>query len=142
MSEILVNKLTGTSTAGSILVTGEGNSTTTNLQQGLAKAWINFDGTNTSNIRDSFNNSSLTDNGTGDYTVTHSSSMGNANYMASGFVSETGSTGVNDNILQLARSTNYSDVITSTFIRLNLCTVSPTATDRQVITAQVTGDLA
>ena len=37
MSEILVNKLTGTSTAGSIVVTGEGNSTTTNLQQGLAK---------------------------------------------------------------------------------------------------------
>jgi len=44
MSEILVNKLTGTSTAGSILVTGEGNSTTTNLQQGLCKMWIHFDG--------------------------------------------------------------------------------------------------
>ena len=42
MSEILVNKLTGTSTAGSILVTGEGNSTTTNLQQGLAKAVVNL----------------------------------------------------------------------------------------------------
>jgi hypothetical protein len=38
MSTILVNTLTGTSTAGSIAVTGEGNSTTTNLQQGLAKA--------------------------------------------------------------------------------------------------------
>ena len=34
MSTILVNTLTGTSTAGSIAVTGEGNSTTTNLQQG------------------------------------------------------------------------------------------------------------
>jgi hypothetical protein len=143
MSEILVNKLTGTSTAGSILVTSEGGAATMQLQQGLAKAWVNFDGTAGSlSARDSLNSSSLTDNGTGDYTVTHSSSMGNANYMASGFVSETGSTGVNDNILQLARSTNYSDVITSTFIRLNLCTVSPTATDRQVITAQVTGDLA
>ena len=32
MSTILVNTLTGTSTAGSIAVTGEGNSTTTNLQ--------------------------------------------------------------------------------------------------------------
>ena len=40
MSTILVNTLTGTSTAGSIVVTGEGNSTTTNLQQGLAKAWV------------------------------------------------------------------------------------------------------
>jgi hypothetical protein len=44
MSEILVNKLTGTSTAGSILVTGEGNSTTTNLQQGLCKVWSRFNG--------------------------------------------------------------------------------------------------
>ena len=33
---IKVNKLEGRSTAGSLVVTGEGNSTTTNLQQGLA----------------------------------------------------------------------------------------------------------
>ena len=59
MSEILVNKLTGTSTAGSILVTGEGNSTTTNLQQGLAKAWVNFNGS-TFGINDSFNVGSMT----------------------------------------------------------------------------------
>ena len=42
MSEIKTDKLTGVSTAGSILVTGEGNSTTTNLQQGLAKAWVTY----------------------------------------------------------------------------------------------------
>ena len=69
MSTILVNTLTGTSTAGSIAVTGEGNSTTTNLQQGLAKVWVNFNGV-TIATRTSFNVSSLTDNGTGDYTVT------------------------------------------------------------------------
>ena len=34
-SELKVDKFTGVTTAGSILVTGEGNSTTTNLQQGL-----------------------------------------------------------------------------------------------------------
>ena len=45
MASILkVDTITGVSTAGSIAVTGEGNSTTTNLQQGLAKVWINFDG--------------------------------------------------------------------------------------------------
>ena len=38
-SELKVDKITGVTTAGSIDVTGEGNSTTTNLQQGLAKAW-------------------------------------------------------------------------------------------------------
>ena len=65
MSEILVNKLTGTSTAGSILVTGEGNSTTTSLQQGLAKTWVAA--TLAAVIYDSFNISSNTDEGTGDY---------------------------------------------------------------------------
>ena len=80
MSEILVNKLTGTSTAGSILVTGEGNSTTTNLQQGLSKVWINFDGTGTIASRDSLNISGLTDNATGHYTVTVSSAMANNDF--------------------------------------------------------------
>ena len=42
-SELKVDKFTGVTTAGSILVTGEGNSTTTNLQQGLAKAWVQYD---------------------------------------------------------------------------------------------------
>tara|TARA_Y100000114_G_scaffold112763_1_gene106624 strand:+ start:1210 stop:1593 length:384 start_codon:yes stop_codon:yes gene_type:complete len=80
MSTLLVNTLTGTSTAGSISVTGEGNSTTTNLQQGLAKAWSCIDGIGTINLRDSFNTASLTDNGTGDYTATYSSAMNNDDY--------------------------------------------------------------
>ena len=42
-----VDTIKGKTAAGSILVTGEGNSTTTNLQQGLAKSWINLNGTGT-----------------------------------------------------------------------------------------------
>ena len=80
MSEILTNKLTGTSTAGSILVTGEGNSTTTNLQQGLTKVWLRFNGTSTVAVNDSLNVSSLTDHGTGDYQVNFTNNMGNLNY--------------------------------------------------------------
>ena len=80
MSTILVNTLTGTSTAGSIAVTGEGNSTTTNLQQGIAKAWVHFDGSGTVGIDDSFNIGSLTDNGTGNYTTAFSNNMNSANY--------------------------------------------------------------
>ena len=38
-SELKVDKFTGVTTVGSIDVVGEGNSTTTNLQQGLAKSW-------------------------------------------------------------------------------------------------------
>ena len=58
-SELKVNTLTGVSTAGSIAVTGEGNSTTTNLQQGLAKAWVHFDGSGTVAVNDTLNITSL-----------------------------------------------------------------------------------
>ena len=77
-SELKVNTLTGVSTAGSIAVTAEGNSTTTNLQQGLCKAWV--DGTDAAVLSDSFNLSSGTDNGTGDYTYTITNDMASVNY--------------------------------------------------------------
>ena len=67
MATLKTNTLTGTTTAGSIAVTGEGNSTTTNLQQGLAKAWVKFQGTSTAAINDSFNITGITDQGTGQY---------------------------------------------------------------------------
>ena len=84
MSTILVNTLTGTSTAGSIAVTGEGNSTTTNLQQGLVKCWGHTDGTDsTPALDDSFNTTSITDNGLGNYTVTIANDMSNLHYSLS-----------------------------------------------------------
>jgi len=42
---------------------------TTNLQQGLLKAWQNYDNNGTPSLRDSFNNSSITDNAVGDTTL-------------------------------------------------------------------------
>jgi hypothetical protein len=61
--------------------TSGGNaSTSEQIAQGRAKAWINFNGTGTVAIRDSFNVSSLTDNGTGDYSMNFSSAMSDANY--------------------------------------------------------------
>jgi hypothetical protein len=53
---------------------------TQNGMTGIAKAWCNFNGTGTVAIRDSFNVSSITDNGTGDYTVNFTTAMPNANY--------------------------------------------------------------
>jgi len=77
-SELKVDKFTGVTTAGSILVTGEGNSTTTNLQQGLAKAW--FSASSDTTLTDSFNVSSGTDNGTGDYSYALSNAFANDDY--------------------------------------------------------------
>ena len=61
-------------------MTGEGNSTTTNLQQGLCKAWVNLNGTSTISTRDSFNISGTTDNDTGTYTHAFTNNMNNGDY--------------------------------------------------------------
>jgi hypothetical protein len=47
---------------------------------GSAKAWVNFNGTGTVAIRASFNVSSITDNGTGSYTVNFTNAMTDENY--------------------------------------------------------------
>ena len=52
--------------------------------QGSAKAWVNFNGTGTVAIRAAFNVSSITDNGTGDYTANFTAAMSDANYSVSG----------------------------------------------------------
>lgn len=44
------------------------------------RAWVNFNGTGTVAIRESANVSSITDNGTGNYTVNFTSAMPDANY--------------------------------------------------------------
>lgn len=49
-----------------------------------AKAWVNFNGTGTVAIRASGNVSSITDNGTADYTVNFTVAMSDANYAAIG----------------------------------------------------------
>jgi succinyl-CoA synthetase alpha subunit len=46
------------------------------------RAWVNFDGTGTVAIRASGNVSSITDNGTGQYTVNFTTAMPDANYSA------------------------------------------------------------
>ena len=48
------------------------------------RAWVNFNGTGTVAIRESGNVSSITDNGTGDYTVNFTNAMPDGNYVLSG----------------------------------------------------------
>ena len=88
-SELKVDKFTGVTTAGSIVVTGEGNSTTTNLQQGLNKSWVSqCDQAGAAIDGDSFNISGYTDVATGKSGVAITSAHSDALYncMASGQV--------------------------------------------------------
>jgi hypothetical protein len=48
---------------------------------GLARAWVNFDGTGTVAIRASLNVSSITDVGTGQYTINFTTAMPDTNYV-------------------------------------------------------------
>jgi len=82
MSEIKVDTLTGKTSAGSITVTSEGGSATMQMQQGLAKHFAGYKSTTATAIvnSQSLNNSSLTDNGTGDTTFTLTNNMSQSKY--------------------------------------------------------------
>ena len=58
----------------------DGGAVTQNMVQGLCKCWIRFNGTGTIATNDSFNVSGITDEGTGDYTVTINNDMANDDY--------------------------------------------------------------
>jgi hypothetical protein len=78
------------------------------------RAWVNFNGTGTVAIRASGNVSSITDNGTGDYTVNFTTAMSDANYAVTGIGS--------DYLLNLAASSP----LTTTSARMNAFYVSGT----------------
>ena len=82
-TNINTDALVGNTSATSITVRGEGSATTV-LNQGLAKVWCKFDGTQSSpSYDDSFNTSGLTDVATGNFTVTFANDMGNDDYATS-----------------------------------------------------------
>lgn len=64
-----------------------------NFDKQCVQAWINFNGTGTIAINDSFNVSGITDNGTGDYTITWDVDFADANYAVSGICGDSGSAG-------------------------------------------------
>ncbi len=104
MSTVILDTITGKSTAttitigstpvvsasaNSMTIRGEG-SNQTSIQQGLAKSWVNFDGSESPlTNRDSFNVSSLVDNGTGNYDQVFTTNMGSGNYSPSGAGADT-----------------------------------------------------
>jgi hypothetical protein len=68
------------------IATQDGTESTevTNVVNGSAKAWVNFNGTGTVAIRRGFNVSSITDHAVGQYTVNFTTAMPDVNYSVSG----------------------------------------------------------
>ena len=138
-SELKVDKFTGVTTAGSIDVVGEGNSTTTNLQQGLAKGWINF-GTGSATIRDSFNHSSVTDNGIGDFSPVITNAFVNIDYAQTASMSR--ATDANTDSINTNNSTGADVAPTTTTYRFGALRFGVGGVDVTYVNYQLTGDLA
>ena len=75
---IVSNKFTSTA-AGSITLPGE-NTATTNLQQGLLKAWADYQTSGSNAFNGSFNFSTITDVGTGDVRLNFTNNMNDTHY--------------------------------------------------------------
>ena len=73
------NSMLTVATTGDGNIKSEGGAATTSLRQGLCKAWLNYKGTSTNAINDSFNTATVTDNGNGDYTQNLTNSFSSAN---------------------------------------------------------------
>ena len=141
MATLKTNTLTGTSTAGSIAVTAEGNSTTTNLQQGLCKARCNVDGTGTIGHWESFNMSSPTDVGTGAFTLNFTNNMANTSYSTTGSAKEsTGGTHASDGVDRLLNPTRVA--LATSNVKVTVISLANALRDCDENAVQICGDLA
>lgn len=100
------------------------------------KAWVNFDGTTVNPPTADFNVSSITDNGTGNYTVNFESAMPNANYSVAGSASRA-DTGLRGVCLDLAPDPDTPLKTTSVRVRTISVDTDPKPADAGTVTVQV-----
>jgi hypothetical protein len=98
----------------------------------LCRTWVNFNGTGTVAIRAQFNVSSITDNGTGDYTVNFATAMPDANYSIAG-ASSGATAGVAGNFSVGVRQ----DGVTASACRLSVYSTNNTATDTLIVATSI-----
>jgi hypothetical protein len=92
---------------------------------GSAKAWVNFNGTGTVAIRASFNVSSITDQGVGNYRVNFTTALADANYGVNITTAIDGTTGVSG-VVRTGQLQN-TGVMTTTFCDVGSTTTNTTA---------------
>lgn len=109
------------------------SSTPEQIAQGRAKAWIRFNGTGTPAITDDYFCSSISDNGTGDWTVNYDSALSNANYAI--FV-----TCANDAVTTQISGIRTASVPTTTAVRVGHVNSSGTAQDSAYVCVAIFGD--
>tara|TARA_Y100000004_G_scaffold82008_1_gene92030 strand:- start:39 stop:455 length:417 start_codon:yes stop_codon:yes gene_type:complete len=136
-SQLNVDTIKGKTTEGSIAIQGEG-SATTNLQQGLVKAWFNLNAVGTEAYRDTFNIGSVTDNATGDFSHNFTNVMSSVNHATSNGTNGTDLTlGVNSYNVYFDTTTTGAG-----FTRSQNISSGGTALDSGHVFGMVAGDLA
>ncbi len=119
-------------------IKGEGTANT-NLQQGLAKYWIDYNKSSNNNVEDSLNSSSITDAATGDTTLNFTNNMASTAYSA--IVDNTNNTVGNSNIYVHSVKTNHKNTTNfSSFLGYDPGTVTGVDANNQSGLAH--GDLA
>jgi hypothetical protein len=91
------------------------------------RAWVNFDGSGTVSIFGSANVSSITDNGTGDYTINFTNSMPDINYSFQGSASHTAATSNGIHTVELRTGAARSTSKTTSSIRHDVVYAHPAA---------------
>ena len=111
---------------------------TSGVEVYTAKAWVNFNGTGTVAIRASGNVSSITDNGTGDYTVNFTTAMSDANYAPTMSCSiADGAAGVVDTTASFKRNNTSFGTTSFRFVTSYNNSGTPTALDSAIITVAI-----
>ena len=131
--------VTGVHTVGTNAVaTSEGGAETTNVVQGLIKAWFTVDNMT---ILDSFNSAGLTDNATGDMTLTVTNAMANNDYSTA---SSAGGSSVGDGSIRIVDGSDGTTARTTTVYRCRVGykTANLTKYDDSLCGIQHIGDLA
>ena len=138
MGTLNVNLIADNGGGSNVTVQGEGTANT-NLSQGLLKVWHNFDGAESTPVtRDSFNTSGITDHGTGDFALTIVNDFANVNYVAN-CDNESGNGDLARIYGEGAANGRYETGIFRIFI---FQTNDLSATDANIVTAMLAGDLA
>ena len=96
----------GTLKADTLTHSTAGSLATNYVVEGSAKAWVEFNGTGTVAINDSFNIAGIVDDGTGKYDLTFTNSMNNANFASTGAAGECSDGGGNRSFGLRAKSTS------------------------------------
>jgi len=123
--------------AGSATIIAEGGTVVTNIQQGLAKQWLNWDGATT--IADSFNTTSATDTASGDTTITIANDMASINFAVSALSKSNDNGGTRMATMQFPA--NQTAIAAGTY-RMHCQYDNTTLRDAEMQTASVLGDLA